>query len=219
MGFVGMACAEGAAKQQRTRYVGRRRLGKRACQSEEHRPARKRYDFAAAAHDIATGIHDQCPGRQQRLDLVHGVAHEHDGGALLADLADEPPRLPAGDGVEALGELVEEHDLGPVHERERQEQPLALSAGEGRERTALERSELPGVAQPAPVDHVTGQAGEEPEGLADEVFLLIEGARINMQSLGSEGPASRLVRMIETLIESHRPKVPAAAAAATPEQR
>ena len=44
----------------------------------------------------------------------------------------------------------------------------------------------------------------DPEGLADEVFLLIEGARINIQSLGADGPASRLVRMIETLIDSHR---------------
>lgn len=44
----------------------------------------------------------------------------------------------------------------------------------------------------------------DPEGLADEVFLLIEGARINIQSLGVEGPASRLVRMIEMLIDSHR---------------
>jgi hypothetical protein len=44
------------------------------------------------------------------------------------------------------------------------------------------------------------------------VFLLIEGARINMQSLGSEGPAKRLVRMIEVMIESHRPAMPAAAA-------
>jgi AcrR family transcriptional regulator len=49
----------------------------------------------------------------------------------------------------------------------------------------------------------------EPEVLADEVFLLIEGARINMQSLGSEGPARRLVRMIQVLIESHRPELPA----------
>lgn len=56
----------------------------------------------------------------------------------------------------------------------------------------------------------------EPEVLADEVFLLIEGARINMQSLGSDGPARRLVRMIETLIESHRPTMPAAAAARLP---
>ena len=59
----------------------------------------------------------------------------------------------------------------------------------------------------------------EPEVLADEVFLLIEGARINMQSLGSDGPARRLVRMIEALIESHRPVLPAGAAAATPESR
>jgi AcrR family transcriptional regulator len=44
----------------------------------------------------------------------------------------------------------------------------------------------------------------DPEGLADEVFLLIEGARINIQSLGAEGPASRLVRMLETLIDSRR---------------
>ncbi|MES1152881.1 MAG: TetR/AcrR family transcriptional regulator [Dongia sp.] len=57
----------------------------------------------------------------------------------------------------------------------------------------------------------------EPEGLADEVFLLIEGARINMQSLGSDGPASRLVRMIEALIQSHRPQMPAEATAATSE--
>jgi len=45
----------------------------------------------------------------------------------------------------------------------------------------------------------------DPESLADEVFLLIEGARINIQSLGVEGPASRLVRMIEMLIDSRRP--------------
>jgi AcrR family transcriptional regulator len=44
----------------------------------------------------------------------------------------------------------------------------------------------------------------DPEGLADEVFLLIEGARMNIQSLGLEGPASRLVRMIETLVDSRR---------------
>ncbi|HVO04307.1 MAG TPA: TetR/AcrR family transcriptional regulator [Candidatus Cybelea sp.] len=45
----------------------------------------------------------------------------------------------------------------------------------------------------------------EPEALADEIFLLIEGARINIQSVGTDGPASRLVRMIEALIESRRP--------------
>src|SRR4051794_23052390 len=58
----------------------------------------------------------------------------------------------------------------------------------------------------------------DPEGLADEVFLLIEGARINMQSLGSDGPARRLVRMIEALIESHRPKMPAGGTLEAPER-
>jgi AcrR family transcriptional regulator len=46
----------------------------------------------------------------------------------------------------------------------------------------------------------------DPESLADEVFLLIEGARINIQSVGSDGPASRLVHMIEMLIAGHAPR-------------
>jgi AcrR family transcriptional regulator len=45
----------------------------------------------------------------------------------------------------------------------------------------------------------------EPQALAEEVFLLIEGARINIQEVGPGGPASRLVRMIEALIEAHKP--------------
>ena len=43
----------------------------------------------------------------------------------------------------------------------------------------------------------------EPELLADELFLLLEGARVSAQSLGPTGPASRLVRMGEALIASH----------------
>jgi AcrR family transcriptional regulator len=43
----------------------------------------------------------------------------------------------------------------------------------------------------------------EPELLADELFLLLEGARVSAQSLGPHGPASRLVRMGEALIASH----------------
>ena len=43
----------------------------------------------------------------------------------------------------------------------------------------------------------------EPELLADELFLLLEGARVSAQSLGPSGPASRLVRMGEALIASH----------------
>jgi AcrR family transcriptional regulator len=43
----------------------------------------------------------------------------------------------------------------------------------------------------------------EPELLADELFLLLEGAHVSAQSLGPSGPASRLVRMGEALIASH----------------
>ncbi|MGE0752329.1 MAG: TetR/AcrR family transcriptional regulator [Variibacter sp.] len=39
--------------------------------------------------------------------------------------------------------------------------------------------------------------------LADELFLLIEGARVCSQSLGPAGPSARVVRMGEVLIDSH----------------
>jgi hypothetical protein len=39
----------------------------------------------------------------------------------------------------------------------------------------------------------------EPELLADEVFLLFEGARISIQC-GGKGPASRVVGMLRSLL-------------------
>jgi len=42
-----------------------------------------------------------------------------------------------------------------------------------------------------------------PELLAEELFLLIEGARVNRQSVGLEGPAARVVRLGEAIIASH----------------
>jgi hypothetical protein len=45
---------------------------------------------------------------------------------------------------------------------------------------------------------------DEPEFLADELFLLLEGARVSAQSVGRDGPASRLVRMGEAIIASHQ---------------
>jgi AcrR family transcriptional regulator len=49
-----------------------------------------------------------------------------------------------------------------------------------------------------------GAAGvSEPELLADELFLLLEGAQVSAQSVGPQGPASRLVRMGEALIAAH----------------
>ena len=43
----------------------------------------------------------------------------------------------------------------------------------------------------------------DPERLADEVFLLCEGARITAQSVGSEGLSSRLTGMLEALVADH----------------
>jgi AcrR family transcriptional regulator len=43
----------------------------------------------------------------------------------------------------------------------------------------------------------------EPEMLADELFLLLEGARVTAQSIGREGLGDRLVRMGEAMIAVH----------------
>jgi len=50
-----------------------------------------------------------------------------------------------------------------------------------------------------------GRAGfSEPEMLADEFLLLIEGARVTAQSMGADGLDARLMRMSEALIAAHR---------------
>jgi len=43
----------------------------------------------------------------------------------------------------------------------------------------------------------------EPEMLADELFLLLEGARVTAQSMGPKGLGDRLVRMGEAMINAH----------------
>lgn len=43
----------------------------------------------------------------------------------------------------------------------------------------------------------------DPEMLADELHLLMEGARVTAQSVGSEGMAERLMRMGDALIAAH----------------
>ena len=49
-----------------------------------------------------------------------------------------------------------------------------------------------------------GAAGlSEPEMLADELHLLLEGARVTAQSVGSDGLDARLIRMGEAMIASH----------------
>ena len=49
-----------------------------------------------------------------------------------------------------------------------------------------------------------GAAGlGEAELLADELYLLLEGARVTAQSVGSDGLPARLLRMGEAMIAAH----------------
>jgi hypothetical protein len=47
---------------------------------------------------------------------------------------------------------------------------------------------------------------KEPELLADELGLMLEGARVTAQSVGTDGLAARLKRMSDALIAAHAPK-------------
>lgn len=42
----------------------------------------------------------------------------------------------------------------------------------------------------------------KPEQLADEIFLLLEGARINMQSVGKGGPGARIAEMLRNMVKA-----------------
>jgi AcrR family transcriptional regulator len=53
------------------------------------------------------------------------------------------------------------------------------------------------------IDLCTAAGLSQPEELADELILLVEGARVCAQSMGPAGPCSRLVHMGEALISSH----------------
>jgi hypothetical protein len=46
----------------------------------------------------------------------------------------------------------------------------------------------------------------EPEMLADELHLLLEGARVMAQSVGTEGLAARLSHMGKAMIAAHTPR-------------
>lgn len=59
-------------------------------------------------------------------------------------------------------------------------------------------------AQRTKLAALCAQAGlTDPEMLADELFLLIEGARVCSQSMGPSGPGARLMRAGEALIAAH----------------
>ena len=69
----------------------------------------------------------------ERLRLIHLVGHEQHGGALVVQLTHSGPHVAPRGRVQALGQLVEDHQPRPVEQRQDEEQPLALAAAEGRE--------------------------------------------------------------------------------------
>jgi len=44
---------------------------------------------------------------------------------------------------------------------------------------------------------------DDPCALADELYMLVEGARVTAQSIGTEGLGARLMRMAEAMIAAH----------------
>jgi AcrR family transcriptional regulator len=63
------------------------------------------------------------------------------------------------------------------------------------------------VAQRTRLIRLCRAAGlSEPDMLADELHLLLEGARVTSQSVGADGLGARLVRMGEAMIAAHAAK-------------
>lgn len=60
------------------------------------------------------------------------------------------------------------------------------------------------LAQRNHLAHLCRSAGlKDPEMLADELYLLLEGARVTAQSIGADGLGARLTRMGEAMIAAH----------------
>src|SRR5947208_3363586 len=93
------------------------------------------------------------------------------------------------------------------------ERSAERGAGEERRAALVARVRLHHPAILAVVAHRRGQrerlvalvreAGyARPERVADELFLLVEGARVTLQSVGRAGPGARLYALAEELLDS-----------------
>ena len=49
----------------------------------------------------------------------------------------------------------------------------------------------------------TRMEAPEPRVLADQLFLLMEGAQVTIQTLGAHGPARNIARAAKMLIDAH----------------
>ena len=142
-----------------SRSASVKRHGRRAAELLDDRRRRAVGDHPPAVHD-----HDAVA---EALGLLDVVGDEHDGGAGVADVADDVPGVAAGEWVEVLGELVEEDDLGTADEGQSDEQPLPLAAGERTVVAPQQRSELPLLDQLAGRARGRVQGREQVQRLTD----------------------------------------------------
>jgi len=79
-------------------------------------------------------------------------------------------------------------------------------APEGSSRAAGHRG-IQGGAHRTRLVRLSEEAGlREPEMLADELHLLLDGARVTSQSVGTKGLATRLLHMGKAMIAAHTPR-------------
>jgi AcrR family transcriptional regulator len=118
------------------------------------------------------------------------------------------------------GRLAVEHPGNPGAQLRGWLQQMAAHVGSGDQRgCALANAaiELPEKDHPARrvieafktaqrqriIDLCAAAELNQPEMLADELFLLLEGARVTAQSIGRDGLGDRLMRMGEAMIAAH----------------
>jgi AcrR family transcriptional regulator len=118
------------------------------------------------------------------------------------------------------GRLAVEHPGNPRAQLRGWLQQMAAHVGSGDQRgCALANAavELPEKDHPARrvietfktaqrqriIDLCAAAELNQPEMLADELFLLLEGARVTAQSIGRDGLGDRLMRMGEAMIAAH----------------
>jgi AcrR family transcriptional regulator len=129
--------------------------------------------------------------------------------AKLADSSwDRYAQAHPGDSLAQLRAWLEEM-AGHVASADQRGCPLANAAVELPDKDHPARCVIEEfkVAQRARLVELSRSAGlSDPDMLADELHLLLEGARVTAQSVGADGLGARLMRMGEAMIAAHAAK-------------
>src|SRR5690242_6770823 len=153
--------------------------GQRLLVKRRHRPEPHPVLTPGVVHEPRRGVQRRDPppfenrdAIAQFLHLVHEVADQYDGDALVADLSDQIPGGVPRARVQARGQLVEEHHLRVPDQGQRDEQALLLAAGELGEPGVRLSGQAPALEQLVPVGRVRVERGVQLERLAYLQLLL-----------------------------------------------